>query len=72
MVEHSGFEAASRSLHSLGQLRNSRIAALSFAILLYSAGFRFVFSFGEQPTGLTLSSAPPTVTVSVLQVRGSN
>ncbi len=34
----------SRSFHSLGQLRNSRPASLSFAALLCSADFRLVFA----------------------------
>ena len=42
----------------LGQLRHSRIASLSFAILFDSAGFRFVSDFVRQHTVLTLISAP--------------
>ena len=48
----------------LGQLRNSRIAALTFAILVYSAGFRFTSDYVGQHTVLTFISAPSPVFVS--------
>ena len=46
-------------LAALGQVRNSRLASLPLAMLLCSPRFRVAFAFGEQPTGLTLRSAPP-------------
>ena len=48
------------ALTSFGQLRNSRsLSPLKrFGELVCSAGFRFVFAFGECPTGTPLISAP--------------
>ena len=72
MVEHSGFEAASRSFHSLGQIRNSRAGYYSrtprsFAHYAFSR-FRFQRTAHRADAGY----GAPALPVAVLQVSGSN
>ena len=54
---YAGGTRTSRTLHPSGAVRNG-ICRTSFADTYCSLGFRFIFAFGECPTGAPFTSAP--------------